>query len=443
MNNQFALLRQRRFCPLFITQMLGAFNDNLFKTSLSVLVAYEVIDVGTARPEMLVSLAAGLFILPFVLFTPLAGAMADKFDKDRIMRAVKIAEIGIVILAIIALSIGSVSLLLFILFAFGTHSAFFSPSKFSILPQHLTRDELIGGNALVNTGTYVAILLGTILGGLLALSVAGTVAAATLLLFCAVGGYGASRLIPRAPAPVPGLRLDFNPPREAVRIIGYARSRPNGVFPAIIGCAWFYFIGAMLLSQFPNYTRQVLGVDHIVLTFFMTVFSLGVALGGLLNNRLLKSKVEATYVPLAALVLGFFLLDLYFSSNVYAGLPEFFAGQDMIGIGGFLSHWSGWRIVIDLFAVSVAGGIYVVPLKSIIQDRTPLDHSARVLAGSAVMDALFILGSSIVAIIVFALGFHVQHLFILMMAGCLAMAYYLTRALSDEWVRKIQEKMRG
>ena len=427
MNNQFTLLKSQRFLPMFITMFLGALNNTLFKQTLSVMVAYEVMDIGGYNPQILVSMAAGLFVVPLILFTPLAGALADKYDKSKVMRTLKLAECFIVLAAIAGLFLQSVEFLLAILFVLGTQAAFFSPSKFSILPQHLERGELIGGNALVNTGTYLAVLLGTILGGLFALDLLGNTVVASLMFVCAVVGYAASFSIPPAPAPAPRLKLNFNIAQEAVAIMAYARRQPRGVFTAMISCAWFFFTGAMLLAQFPNYTKQTLGVDNFVMTLFMVIFSLGVGLGGLLNNRLLRSKVEATFVPVAALGISIFALDLYFASDVYDGLPVIMNGQDMMGVGPFLSYWSGWRIVLDLFALSLAGGLYVVPLKSIIQDRTPPDHRARVLAGSSMTDAVFVLLSAIAAIVFYTAGAKVQHLFILISIGSMVMAVYTLR----------------
>ncbi len=436
MDNQFLLLKDHRFAPLFITQFLGAFNDNLYKTAISVLVAYGLWDIGAWRPEIVVSLAAALFILPFILFAPLAGQLADKFAKDKIMRIIKIAEIGIVLTALAGLILHSVPILLAVLFAFGMHSAFFSPCKFSILPQHLEKDELIGGNALVNTGTYLAILLGNIMGGLLAVSEAGLIAVYVLLMICAVAGYVASRRIPLAPPPAPELKLNFHTPREAKQILTFAWKQPHGVFTAMIGCAWFFFVGAMILSQLPNYTKQVLGVDTIVLIFFMTVFSVGIGLGGLINNRLLASKVDASFVPFAAGVIAFFSCDLYFASGIYHSVRPLL-GDYLVTLPAFLSYTAAWRIVIDLLMISMAAGLYVVPLKAVIQHHTPPETRARVIAAGSLLDATFILVSSFVAIFMLSLGFAIEHLFLLLAAGNAGMAVYLHRLAPSRTLRKI------
>lgn len=435
--SQFVLLSDRRFLPLFVTQFLGAFNDNIFKMTLSVLIGYEIWSVGSIDPKVLVSLAAGLFIFPFLVFAPLAGELADKYNKDRIIRWTKIAEIGIAILGAVCLLSGgitgpSVYLALFILFALGVQSAFFGPSKFSILPQHLREDELIGGNALLNTGTFIAILVGTIFGGFLAMMPAGLVIVSVLMVSSAVAGYVASRYIPVAPAPAPSLKLNYNAPVEAYRIIKYAANQPKGVFLAIMGASWFYFVGGTMLAQFPNFAKTTLGVDQGVLVFLMTVFSVGIGLGGLVNNRLLRSRIEATYVPLAALGIALFSLDLYIASLFYSGPAIGAEGQVLYGdILWFLFSFSGLRVTFDVFMISVMGGIYVIPLTAIVQHFTPDDHKARVLAGSGLIDSLFIMLSSLVAVVVLGLGFEVQHLFLLISLAGLGVAVYVCMLLPD------------
>ncbi|MGB4106572.1 MAG: MFS transporter [Alphaproteobacteria bacterium] len=436
MDNQFVLLRHRRFLPLFITQFLGAFNDNLYKTALSVLVAYAVWDIGGWRPEIVVSLAAGLFILPFMLFAPLAGQIADKYPRNRVMQVIKAVEIVIVCAAMVGVWLHSVPLLLIVLFAFGAHSAFFSPCKFSVLPQHLNDGELIAGNALVNTGTYIAILFGSIFGGLLALASVGIIVVCVLLLLVAVAGLIFSFYIPHAPSPSPDLTINSNLPAEMRQILVFARAQRNGVFTAMIGTSWFFFVGAMVLAQLPNYTKQVLGVDNIVLAFFMAVFSCGIALGGLVNDALLKSKVEATYVPFAALVLTFFACDLYLASGIYHFVSPLL-GDYLMTLPSFLAHTSGWRIVIDLFMISVAGGLYVVPLKAIVQERAAPEMRARIIAAGCFLDAVFILGASIIAIFMLGVGFAIEHLFLLLAVGSAGMAYYLSRLAPTSMIRKI------
>lgn len=416
MKNQFSLLKTRRFLPLFTTQILGAFNDNLFKTALSVLIAYGLWDTGGMKPEMLVSLAAAIFILPFVILAPLSGILADKFDKAKIMQMVKIAEIGIAGLAIISVVLTNIPLSLFVIFCFGLHSAIFSPCKFAILPQHLKTGELIGGNALANTGTYLAILGGNILGSLLAVHQNYLF---VILIACAIAGYAASRFIPKAPAPSPKIKITLNSFAESAKMLRYLWNLPDKVFRCVIGIGWFYFTGALMLAQFPNYTSLILGADHFVLAFFMIIFSLGIGLGGLLNNKLLRSKIDTRYAPYALLGMMVFSGDLYAVSEYY--VPT----ETLINLKEFLSYFTGWRITFDLLALAMLGGIYVVPLQSIVQHKAPQTHTARVLAASGLISSVFILLSSIVAIAVLGAGFTVKHLFVVITLGSFLMMIYL------------------
>lgn len=415
-------MKERRFWPLFVTQFGGAFNDNFFKAALTVLIAYGLIDTGAQEPEVLITLSAGIFIFPFILFAPIGGELADKFDKARLIRALKIFEIVIVLVSIIALWLGSVYFLMALLFVFGTRSALFSPSKFSILPAHLKKNELIGGNALVNTGTYIAVLAGNIFGSILIVNALGQMSVMFLLLLCALVGYWSARQIPEAPPPAPDLTINYNTPQEAVRIMRYAYTRPRGIFTAMMGSAWFMFVSGVYLAQLSSFTSQILGANTKVLTFFLVIFSLGVALGGLFNNFLLRSKVEATFVPWAAVGIAVFSFDLFLASRGYAA-----AGEELLTLSEFLSQPSSWRIMFDFLCVSLCGGLYAVPLKAIVQDRTPKAHLARTVSGSALMDSLSILLSSVVAVALFSIGFEIYELFAVLGVLGLFVALYTTK----------------
>lgn len=428
-------MKTRRFYPLFITQFLGAFNDNFFKTALVVLIAYGLVDTGNMPPEMLVTIAAGVFIFPFILLSPLGGNIADKYDKSDVIRGVKLAEIIIVIAAIAGFAAGSVWFLMGVLFLFGAQSALFSPSKFAILPTHLSQEELIGGNALVNTGTYLAILTGNILGTILIVTALGQMITMGLLLVCAIIGYISARFIPAAKPSDPDLKINWNTPLEAVRILKYCYHRPHGVFTALISSAWFFFVGGLYLSQLPNYTSQILRVDNFVLTFFLAVFSLGIAFGGLMNNTLLKSKVEATFVPAAALGISFFSLDLFLASRGF-GAGVILSENLLMPLSEFMSNVSGWRITFDLLGVSVCGGLYAVPLKSIMQDRTPDAHVARTLAGSSMLDSLFVLISALAAMALFAAGYQIYHLFLMVGVLGIPAALYTTKLVPGLFLGK-------
>lgn len=436
-HSQFVLLKDRRFAPLFVTQFLGAFNDNLFKNALAVLLLYGVGMNAQADPKLLVTLAAGLFILPFVLFSGIGGQLADKYPKERVIRIVKLAELGIAAVASLALFTGSVVLCFTALFALGTQSAFFGPSKYSILPQHLARDELIGGNALLNTGTFLAILTGTIAGTALAALPGGKAVISLGLFLCAAVGYLASRLIPAAPPKDPGLTLNFNPLTETLDILRGAFGRDRAVVRAILGVGWFYFLGGVFMAQMPNYTREALGADQYVLALFLTVFSVGVAAGGLLNNRLLKGRVEALYVPLAALAITIFSIDLYAASGAFTGA----AAGDPASPAAFFARPAAWRVVMDIAAIAAGGGLFVVPLNAIIQVRTPDHHRARVMAGSAIVNALFVVASSVISAVLIGAGWEIRDLFFAFALANAAVAVLICALLPDYLLKSAMQAL--
>ena len=288
MDSQISLLKTRRFLPLFLVQFLGAFNDNLLKTVLVVMIAYGLWDINGWDPAVLVAVAAGLFILPFILFCPLAGNLSDKYDKAVMIRWIKKVEVVIALLAVLALYSGDLYFAFAVLLMLGAQSAFFSPCKFAILPQHLKREELVSGNAWVSTGTYMAILAGTIIGALIAPLENGKMIASAIILFIAVIGYWAAIFIPKAEPPEPELHIRYNVFVKIYEVFRHALNQPSGVFIGIVGVSFFYFVAATFHAQFPNFTKQTLGADNIVLTVFMVAFSVGVAIGGLLNHKILN-----------------------------------------------------------------------------------------------------------------------------------------------------------
>ncbi|MBL4590026.1 MAG: MFS transporter, partial [Alphaproteobacteria bacterium] len=424
-NNQFSLLGDKRFLPLFITQFLGAFHDNVFKNALVVLLLYGVVKNTGHDPKLLVTLAAGIFILPFVLFSALGGQLADKYSKNNVIRVVKIVEIGIALLGSAALLSGSVYLSFTTLFALGTQSAFFGPSKYSLLPQQLETHELIGGNALLNTGTFLAILLGTIVGTILITLDVGKPLVSTLLVLCAICGYLSSRFIPHAAPKAPTLKLNFNPVTETWDILRHTFRQQKNVVRAILGVAWFYALGGMFMAQFANYTEGTLTANEHVLAFFLGIFSVGIAVGGLLNHRLLKGRVEAVYVPLAILAISIASIDLYFAGNVINTTGE------LLGLSAFLGTLAHWRIVFDVATIAICGGLFVVPLNAIIQHNIPEDIRARVLAGSAIMDALFIIGSSIISAVLIVKGWEIKEIFLAFAIVNAFVAVYICTLLPD------------
>lgn len=428
--NQFSLLSQKRFLPLFITQFLGAFHDNLFKNALVVLILYGVANNAAENPEMLVTIAAGLFILPFILFSAMGGQLADKFPKQKIIRAVKLAEIAIAALGAAALFSGSIVLSFATLFALGTQSAFFGPSKYSILPDHLKTDELISGNALLNTGSFLAILFGTIAGTVLIAQDNGIATVSILLAATAIIGYAAARLIPPTVPKAPDLKLDLNPITETVDIMRHAFAQPRKVVRSMVGVAWFYFLGGMFMAQFPNFTRGTLGGDEQVLALFLVMFSVGIAFGGLLNNRLLRGRVEAVFVPLAILGITIFSIDLYFASNIKVG-------TELIGLKDFVTNPAHWRILFDVCMISICGGLFVVPLNAIIQHFTEDRQRARIIAGSAILNAVFIFASSVFSAALIAKGLEIREIFLTFALVNIAVAVYICWLLPDYLFKSI------
>ena len=385
-HSQFGLLCRRRFAPFFVTQFLGAFNDNLFKNALVVLLTFHATSWTTLAPELLTNLAAGIFILPFFLFSATAGQLADKYDKAKLARLVKVLEMAIMGVAALGFFAHSLALLLGALFLLGLHSTLFGPVKYAILPQHLREDELVGGNALVESGTFVAILIGTLCGGLLA-GIGGHPAwVAGAGLAVAAAGFLSSCAIPRAPAPVPELRVSLNPFSETWRNIGFARQNRT-VFLAILGISWFWLYGALFLAQFPVYAKNVLGGDETSVTLLLAIFTVGIGLGSMLCEKLSGKHVEIGLVPFGSLGLTLFGLDLYFASP--AGAP--------LALIGLLAQTGVWRVLFDLFALGVFGGFFIVPLYVLIQLSSAPEQRARIIAANNILNALFMVVGALAA----------------------------------------------
>jgi acyl-[acyl-carrier-protein]-phospholipid O-acyltransferase / long-chain-fatty-acid--[acyl-carrier-protein] ligase len=423
--SQFLLLGSRRFLPLFITQFLGAFHDNVFKNAFVVMLLFDTA-TKVSNPEMLTTLAAGVFILPFVIFSALGGQLADKYPKEKVILWIKVVEFFIALLGCAAILSGSVTISFITLFILGTHSAFFSPSKYAILPQHLHDEELIGGNALVNTGTFLAIIMGTMAGTILITLPHGKMLVCGLLIISAISGYFSSRWIRIAPAQAPDLKLNFNPITETISILRQTFSQSRRAVLCLLGIAWFWFLGSVFMSQLPNFTKNILHADEHVLSLFLILFSLGIAGGGLLNNRLLKGRLEGVYVPIAMLGITIFSFDLYF-----AGGPASPITEPLKSFTDFTSTFSGWRIIFDILMIAICGGLFVVPLNAILQHLTNEDVRARVLAGSAILDALMMVASSIISALLIGFGFTISQLFLTFSLANAAVALYICRILPD------------
>jgi acyl-[acyl-carrier-protein]-phospholipid O-acyltransferase / long-chain-fatty-acid--[acyl-carrier-protein] ligase len=422
------ILKSRRFLPLFVTQFLGAFNDNLFKNALVMLILFRLADAGGTDGEVLVAVAGGVFILPFFLFSATAGQLADKYDKARMIRVVKAAEIAVMALAAAGFAWARADFLIAVLFLMGVQSTFFGPMKYGILPQHLESRELVGGNALIEAATFLAILLGTIAGGLLILTEGGITIVSAAVVVVAVLGCAASLTIPVAPATAPGLRINWNFVTETRGILSHA-ARRRDIFLSILGISWFWLVGATFILLFPPYAKEVLRGDETVVTLFLTVFSIGIGLGSIGCDRLLKGEISARTVPFGALGMAVFSIDLYFAS---LGVAPAAAAEGPLGAAGFLAVAAHWRILADLLLISICGGLYIVPLYAIVQQRAEADHKARTIAANNVMNALFMVLGAAAAALLFAVGMTVTGIFLVIAAANVIAAYYVCRLLPHE-----------
>ena len=415
--NQFRLLRKRRFGPFFLTQVLGAFNDNVYKNALVILVAYHAASYASIDPNLLTNVAAGLFILPFVLFSATAGQIADKFEKSAIIRIIKASEIGIMVIAAAGLLLKNLPLLLAALFLLGLHSTFFGPVKYAILPQVLSPAELVGGNGLVEMGTFVAILAGTLVAGVLIALDRGIVWVAALILVTGVLGFLASLAIPKVARAAESLSFEWNPFRETWSNLQFAR-RNRTVFLSLLGISWFWFYGAMFLSQFPTYSKAVLGGNEHVVTLLLALFSIGVAAGSLLCERLSGHKVEIGLVPFGSIGLSVFALDLFLATPGSVENASFGAWQ-------FLTQPGSWRIALDLFLIGMFGGFYIVPLYALIQTRSEPSHRSRIIAANNILNALFMVAAAGLAVVALSAGLSIAQLLLLTGALNAVVAIYI------------------
>ena len=430
---QLSLLRTERFLPLFVTQALGAFNDNALRYAITILIVFDLAPRLGINGGAFVAAGTALFILPYFLFSATAGQIADKFDKAVLARNIKGLEIGIMVAGWASLHTDWIWLQMAVLFLAGTQAAFFSPVKYGLLPQHLTRDELVGGNGLIEMTTFVSILLGTLFGGGIVLLGFGRDIVGAAVTALAVVGWLMARRIPAAPAPVPDLRVGLNLFAETKRILGYARDRSD-VFEAILGISWFWFVGALMMTLFPPFTRDVLHADAAVANLFIGAFSLGIGAGSLLANAWLKGEVSARYAPIAAILMTLFILDLYFASR---GLPAAPAGGTLLTVTEMLAEVRGWRILVDLFGLAFFGGIYVVPLNALMQNRAAPPRRARVIAANNVVNAAFMTLSSILATVGFRTGMSVPLMFLILAIGNAGAALFCVLLLPQELVKNV------
>lgn len=416
--NQFALLAQRRFAPFFWTQFSGAANDNLFKFAFTVMVTYQL-SVSWLPPTTAGLVIGALFILPFLLLSATAGQFADKYSKPSLIRWLKNLEIAIMLVAALGFVIKSPPLLLGSIFLMGLHSTLFGPVKYAYLPQVLRDSELTGGNGMVEMGTFVAILLGNVVGGLLvAIPDTGHLDVAIACVALAVFGRVVASFVPALPASMPELKINWNPVSETLRNLRLAHSH-TVVFRSLLGISWMWFFGAVFLSQFPNLAREVLHGDAGVASGLLVVFSIGIGVGSLLCETLSRRQVEIGLVPLGAIGMSVFAVDFYFASR---GLPP---SDTLMNLSQFLDHPAHWRVLADLLLLSLSAGLYSVPMYALIQLRSPATHRARIIAANNILNALFVIVSSLLVGILLSIGATVPEVFLFTALANVVVAGYI------------------
>ncbi|MCJ0764686.1 MFS transporter [Variovorax terrae] len=427
--NQFALLRQRRFAPFFWTQFSGAANDNLFKFAFTVMVTYQL-SVGWLPPAMAGLVIGALFILPFLLFSATSGQLTDKHDKTVMIRFVKNLEIVIMAIAAWGFYSENAAVLLGCTFLMGLHSTLFGPVKFAYLPQVLNERELTGGNGMVEMGTFVAILLGNVVGGLImAVPEVGHRDVAIACVLLALAGRAVAQFIPSAPATDPGLKINWNPVSETWRNLRLAHDNIV-VFRSLLGISWMWFFGAVFLSQFPSFAKEVLHGNEQVASLLLVVFSIGIGTGSLLCEVLSRRHIEIGLVPLGAIGMSVFAVDLYFAAR---GLPP----ADSLTLGQFVAIGAHWRVMADLALLSLFAGLYSVPMYALIQMRAQPTHRARIIAANNILNALFMIASSVIAGGLLEAGFTIPQIFLLVGLANAVVAFYIFMLVPEYLLRFI------
>jgi 1-acyl-sn-glycerol-3-phosphate acyltransferase len=403
---QFRLLRERRFAPFFWTQFLGAMNDNVFKVGFTSLVTFQAARFSGVDPKTAAFLISAIFIVPFVLFSATSGQIADKYDKAVLARLVKSFEIFLMLIGGAGFLWHSAPLLYACTFLMGVHSTVFGPVKYAYLPQHLDSHELVGGNGLVEMGTFVAILIGTIIGGAAAGALEhGAMLLAVACIAFAIIGRVASTFVPKSEASQPDLRINWNPFSETWRNLKLAKT-DRTVFLSLLGISWLWFVGATFLTSFFNFAKDVLSADPDVVTILLATFSIGIGTGSLLCERLSKRRVEIGLVPLGSIGISVFAIDLFFASHTIA------PASHLLGVSEFLLALPHWRILADLFLLAMFGGFYSVPLYALIQARSQPTHRARIIAANNILNSFFMIVSALMALALTSFGVGIPGLFL-------------------------------
>ena len=413
---------------------MGALNDNIFRNGLVILITFQGVLVAGMNHTQLANVAAGLFILPFFLFSATAGQLADKYEKSMLIRRIKMLEIGLMLFAATALITESYSLLLVVLFLMGCQSTMFGPVKYAYLPQKLADDELVGGNALVESGTYIAIILGLIIGGIAVadpvsdgLGVSRKTVLGACLVAVAVFGYLTSRLVPKTPAVDPELRINWNAWQETWHIVSYAREE-RSVFLSILGISWFWFFGSAMTIQIPGYTLDILNGNETITTTLLAAFAVGVGAGSLLCERMSGHRIELGLVPFGSIGLSLFAIDLYFAQPPADAVA-------VSSVAEFLAREGSWRILLDLALLGAFGGFYSVPLYALIQKRSRREHLSRIIAANNILNSILMVAAAVLSVIVLNAGFSIPDLFLIIAGLNVLVAVYIYSLLPEFLMR--------
>ncbi|WP_298692688.1 MFS transporter [uncultured Sulfuricurvum sp.] len=404
MSSPVYLLKTRRFAPLFTAQFLGAFNDNLFKNTLAVILTFQAAQWTSISSALLAPLIGAVFILPFFLFSGLAGEVADSFDKARLARIVKVWELFLMVIATVGFNLHSFGLLMAVIFGMGMHSTLFGPIKYSIIPQHMGENELVSANALVESGTFAAILLGTIGGGLLAAHPNGGVIAGIIGSAVAAIGYIASRQIPTAPSLTPNRSLSFNLFAQTLNSVRLANGN-RVVFLSILAISWFWLYGALLLSQFPSFVKTVLMGDEATVTILLSLFTVGIGAGSMVCERLSHHTIRPSLIVAGAI--GMSIAGIDFALNA----------QSFQAVSTLNSNPAFWRILADLVLIGVFGGLYSVPLYAIMQNRSDAQVRSRIIAANNILNALFMVGGAVATMMLLENGWSIPSIFLMIAIG--------------------------
>jgi len=427
-SNQYSLLAQRRFAPFFVTQFLGALNDNVFRNGLVFLVTFQAIRVAGMNHSDFAIFAAFVFILPFFLFSATAGQLADKYEKSMLMRRIKLLEIALMAIAAIGFLTQSYVLLLVVLFFMGCQSTLFGPVKYAYLPQQLMSEELIGGNALVEAGTYVAIILGLVIGGIMvAIDPDKLYLLTGCLVAFAIAGYLAARQVPITRAVDPELRINRNAWAETWHIVGYAREE-RSVWLSVLGISWFWFFGTAITPLIPAYTLDILQGTEPIATLLLVAFAIGVGIGSLLCERMSGRRIELGLVPFGSIGLSLFAIDLFFAQPAASQIQS-------SSINEFLSRPGSWRVLADLALLGAFGAFYTVPLYALIQKRSRQEHLSRIIAANNIINSIFMVAASAVTFTILGLGFSIPELFLILAGLNVLVAMYIYSLLPEFMMR--------